>query len=129
MAGLMVGDIAELYICEEDYVGGQSDNIEKIYKFDLKGTYDSAQKLIDAIGWNVGLFDDRSPEDFKFRNGDLIAEILVNEALEEPSQEEFEAWERGEGKMYSAVLYVPILSYLGQEMSDEEAEDLGFFVS
>ena len=71
MATINVRDMAELCVYEEDFDRGQFNEPDRVSWHDIRGTYDSAQKLIDAIGWNVGLFDDWSPQDFKFRDGGL----------------------------------------------------------
>ena len=116
---------AYVEVYEDSYEQGEGEFSED-WDFTIDTSFDNAQELIDDISDSVGIFT-KNLSDYVFLDGSLQTDATVNEYNELPTDEELEAWTRGEIKLYVAHLWVDLEVGSGShEMTDDEAEAFGF---
>ena len=117
--------IVECY--EEDYENGEGNYVNE-WNFDVKGTYDSAQDLINAIVKATGLFDfDVKEFGFDEDQSAIMTSDLVDENSIVADKKDIELWKKGEKKLYDANLWLYVQCVSDKHnMTEDEAEQFGF---
>lgn len=111
----------------DDYENGALDQVNS-WDFDVRGTYSTAQELIDAIANATYVFSNKI-DDYYFMDGSIRTSAEVDADNDVPSDAQYEAWKRGEENLFIADLYLSIeVGSESHEMTDEEAESFGFNV-
>ena len=117
----------EVEIYEDSYENGEGAYVNA-WDFDVRGTYDTFQDLINAIKNETYCFTNQ-PSNYVFLDGTIQTDAIVDEESEEPSDRQLEAWKRGEYELYAARLVLPIeVGAESHEMTEEEAEMFGISV-
>lgn len=95
--------------------------------FDVRGIYNSAEELVKAIQNSTGMYYGLEPSNFGFYDGAIETSDLVDNDNNQPSEEQKEFWRKGELKLYSAYLWLPVEVVSDRhEMTEEEAKAFGF---
>ena len=132
--------IVDVY--EESYEEGWSvDQVNCWEVYGLKGNkYDSIEDLISDIHRKADIFSD-SLEDYGYIDGRIYTDALVDVDNCEPSDTDMAMWRSGEIILYADRLDVGVkvieYEYLNRkldqknerELSEEDAEDLGMYIS
>ena len=114
-------------VYEDSYEQGEGAYVNG-WDFDVRGTYDTFQDLIDAIENATYCFTNR-PDNYVFLDGTIQTDAIVDEDNEEPSDRQLQAWKRGEYELYAARLVLPIeVGAESHEMTEEEAEMFGISI-
>lgn len=113
-------------VYEDSYERGEGDFANE-WDFDIEGTYNTIQVVIDEIANSTGATND--PNDYVFIDGRIDTDMEQNANGDYPSDEEFEAWKRGELQLYVAHIGVPLkVGASIHEMTEDEAEAFGLSV-
>ena len=124
---LVVKNLGLIYVYEDIYNEGLGDFVNQ-WEFDVRGTYDSAEKLIERIQNATGMFFDHNSNDFFVDEpGRLLASEFVNFENDKASQDEIERWKKGEIKLYTADMYLEVDVAGGiREIEWSDADEFGF---
>lgn len=122
---ILVRSEAYVDITEDNYEHGASTSISNQWDFDVRGEYDSMQALIDDIhSVSYQVFSDNI-DDYSFGDGALRTSAMVNAENDVPTDEEYEAFKRGEITLYIADMWLPLEVGSVHDMTDDEAESFG----
>lgn len=122
---ILTSGIAYVEVYEDSYEQGEGEFSDS-WEFRIGTQFDNSQEMIDDISDSVGIFT-KNLSDYVFLDGSLQTDATVNEFNEIPTDEEVEAWTRGEIKLYVAHLWVGLEVGGGShQMTDDEAEAFGF---
>lgn len=122
---ILTSGIAYVEVYEDSYEQGEGEFSDS-WEFRIDTQFDNSQEMIDDISDSVGIFT-KNLSDYVFLDGSLQTDATVNEFNEIPTDEEVEAWTRGEKKLYVAHLWVGLEVGGGShQMTDDEAEAFGF---
>ena len=124
-AKILVRSNAFVDIMEDDYEQGATGSYINQWDFDVRGEYDSAQALVDAIEKNSYVFSNNL-QDYYVLDGALHTSATVDNDNEIPSDSQIEAWRRGEETLYKAGMYLSLEIGAVHDMTDDEAESFGF---
>lgn len=124
-AKILVRSNAFVDIMEDDYEQGATGSYINQWDFDVRGEYDSAQALVDAIEKNSYVFSNNL-QDYYVLDGALHTSAMVDNDNEIPSDSQIEAWKRGEETLYIADMYLSLEIGAVHDMTDDEAESFGF---
>ena len=124
-AKILVRSNAFVDIMEDDYEQGATGSYINQWDFDVRGEYDSAQALVDAIEKNSYVFSNNL-QDYYVLDGALHTSAMVDNDNEIPSDSQIEAWKRGEETLYIAEMYLSLEIGAVHDMTDDEAESFGF---
>ena len=123
---ILVRSKAYVDISEDDYEQGVGSYVNQ-WDFDVRGEYASAQELIKTIADNSYVFSENI-EDYYFLDGSLHTSATVDVDNDIPTEDQIEAWKRGEEMLYIADLYLPLEVGSVRDMTDEEAEAFGLSI-
>ena len=124
-AKILVRSNAFVNIMEDDYEQGATGSYINQWDFDVRGEYDSAQALVDAIEKNSYVFSNNL-QDYYVLDGALQTSATVDNDNEIPSDSQIEAWRRGEETLYIADMYLSLEIGAVHDMTGDEAESFGF---
>lgn len=113
----------ECDVHEDDWEEGEGDYVNG-WNGRLNGSFATKEELYKAIEKEIYLpVNDQTCE---FYDGKLCLSWTVNVDNEEPTEEEYEDWKRGEETMYILDMFIPLeVGSATHDMSDEEAESFG----
>ena len=121
---IIVKSKAFVDITVDDYEQGALDMVNS-WDFDVRGEYDTIQELIDRIANESYIFSDNIA-DYYYMDGRIGTSAMVDADNSVPTEDQYEAWKRGEETLYIADLYLPLEVGGGShEMTEEEAEAFG----
>lgn len=123
---ILVRSKAYVDVSEDDYEQGVGNYVNQ-WDFDVRGEYASAQELVKAIANKSYVFSENI-EDYYFLDGSLHTSATVDGYNYIPTEDQIEAWKRGEEMLYIADLYLPLEVGSVHDMTDEEAETFGLEV-
>lgn len=113
-------------ITPHDYENGADARPVNGWEFDVRGTYSSAQELIDSIAGDTYVFS-RNLDDYYILDGSLRSSAMVDDDNETPMEGQIEAWKRGEENLYIADMFLSVeVGSESHDITDEEAEMFGF---
>lgn len=113
----------ECDVHEDDWEEGEGDYVNS-WNGRLNGSFATKEELYKAIEKEIYL--PVNDQTCQFYDGTLQLSWNVNVDNEEPTEEEFEAWKRGEETMYILDMFIPLeVGSATHGMSDEEAESFG----
>ena len=122
---ILTSGIAYVEVYEDSCELGEGEFSDS-WEFSIGTQFDNSQEMIDDISDSVGIFT-KNLSDYVFLDGSLQTDATVNEFNEIPTDEEVEAWTRGEIKLYVAHLWIGLEVGGGShQMTDDEAEAFGF---
>ena len=121
---IIVKSEAFVDITVDDYEQGAL-NMVNSWDFDVRGEYDTLQELIDRIADESYVFSNNIA-DYYYMDGRIGTSAMVDADNSVPTDDQYEAWKRGEETLYIADLYLPLEVGGGShEMTEEEAEAFG----
>lgn len=111
----------------DDYEKGALDYVNS-WNFSLgRHCFDNVQELVDEINRCSGL----NVTEVEFWDGNIRFSVMVDNDNTPPSVSQFEAWKRGEEKLYIAdgIMYAEYIPAAPAEMTDAQARDFGLTVN
>lgn len=108
---------------EDSYKDGCTGNYCNQWDFDMAGTYPDKESLINRINEKAYL----DVKDVYFYDGSIRFSVMVDVENTPPSESQYEAWKKGEEKLYVAdgfmtALFLPDFPH---DMTEEEAKSFG----
>ena len=126
---IIVNQPGTIDVIEDDWNGGYLEQIN-VWDFNVDGTYNSAEELIERIQNATGMFFGFKPADFMLNDFNgysmLTTSQMVNVDNDKPTEAEYEDWKKGKIKLYSADLSLPVMVGELRDMSREDADEFGF---
>ena len=120
---------ADVDIVVDDYEEGELDSVNR-FSLGIDGeVYNTIDDLLIAINYAMDVFT-TNPSDYYYIDGRIDTDATVNKAYEEPTDEEYEMWKRGELELYNAHLCCAIrMVPTGGEhdLTEEEAAAEGIY--
>ena len=122
-------DYAEVDVHENSWEEGELDYVNSWdlnYELEDK-TFDTVDELIKTVS-DVTFCFPNDKNYYCYIDGRIDGDVTVNEDNEEPSNEELEAWKRGELMLYNAHLRIGVTMVptgMEHKMTEEEAENFG----
>lgn len=111
----------------DSYEQGEGEQVNS-WNFAIADSFKTAQELIDDIAESSFIFSS-DINDYVFLDGSLQTDATVNGDNDIPTQEELEAWKRGELELYVAHLWVRLdVGASTHMMTEDEAEAFGLSV-
>lgn len=111
----------------DSYEQGGGEQVNS-WTFQVADGFRTAQELIDDIAESSGIFSN-DINDYVVLDSSLQTDATVNAENEIPTEEELEAWKRGELELYVAHLWVRLqVGSATHDITDEEAEAFGLSV-
>lgn len=111
----------------DSYEQGEGEQVNS-WTFQVDDAYSSGQALINSIADASGIFSDNI-DDYVVLDSSLQTDVTVNAYNEIPTEEELEAWKRGELELYVAHLWVRLqVGSATHDITDEEAEAFGLSI-
>ena len=111
----------------DSYEQGEGEQVNS-WNFVIADSFKTAQELIDDIAESSFIFSN-DINDYVFLDGSLQTDATVNADNDIPTQEELEAWKRGELELYVAHLWVRLdVGATTHMMTEDEAEAFGLSV-
>lgn len=111
----------------DSYEQGEGEQVNS-WTFQVADGFQSAQELINDIADSSGIFSD-DINDYVVLDSSLQTDATVNAENEIPTEEELEAWKRGELELYVAHLWVRLqVGSKTHDMTEDEAEAFGLSV-
>lgn len=109
----------------DDYEKGCTGEYGASWDFDARGIYESLDELMNAV--RKATYLDMNDGAFSFYDGSLRFSVTVNVDNCLASENEIEAWRKGNEKLWVADGWVPlcVINESPHEMTDGEAEALG----
>lgn len=122
-------DYADVDVHEDSWEEGELDYVNS---WDLNHelankTFNTVDELIKAVADTSFCFSDDKGY-YAYIDGHIDTDATVNADNEEPSNEEYEAWKRGEIMLYNAYLRIGVTMVptgMEHKMTEEEAESFG----
>lgn len=108
-------------VYEDDYEKGEGAHVNT-YEVDVRGTYGSIQELVSAIS-SYGFSE--NTDDYGYIDGRIFSDAMVDVDNDEPSEQQIEAWKRGQETLYAARVDIPVSVGDIHEMTEAEAEEFG----
>lgn len=120
---------ADVETAVDDYEEGELDSVDR-FSLGIDGeVYNTIDDLLIAINYAMDVFT-TNPSDYCYIDGRIDTDATVNENNEEPSEEEYEMWKRGELTLYNAHLFCAITMVptgLEHSLTEEEAAAEGIY--
>lgn len=114
-------------VAVDSYEQGEGKQVNS-WTFTIADSFRTAQDLIDDIAESSFIFSN-DINDYVFLDGSLQTDATVNADNDIPTQEELEAWKRGELELYVAHLWVRLdVGASTHMMTEDEAEAFGLSV-
>lgn len=111
----------------DSYEQGEGEQVNS-WTFQVADGFRTAQELIDDIAESSGIFSN-DINDYVVLDSSLQTDATVNAENDIPTEEELEAWKRGELELYVAHLWVRLqVGSATHDITDEEAEAFGLSV-
>ena len=120
---IIVDGVGYVEVLEDGYETGEGEYVKE-WTFDISGTYNNMQEVVDAIANEVGTTND--VEDYVYIDGRIDTDMEQNAEGLRPTDAEYEAWRRGEETLY--VAHISVYLNVGaeiHEMTEDEAEAFG----
>lgn len=109
------------------YEQGEGEQVNS-WTFQVADGFRTAQELIDDIAKSSGIFSN-DINDYVVLDSSLQTNATVNAENDIPTEEELEAWKRGELELYVAHLWVRLqVGSKTHDMTEDEAEAFGLSV-
>lgn len=121
---------ADVEIVVDDYERGELDFVNRFSMSITGNAYYTIEELLDAINTEMSVFT-TNKEYYNYIDGRIDTDATVNDKYEEPTEEEYEMWKRGELTLYNAHLCCAITMVpagLDHELTEEEAAAFGIFI-
>lgn len=111
----------------DSYEQGEGEQVNS-WTFQVADGFRTAQELIDDIAESSGIFSN-DINDYVVLDSSLQTDATVNAENGIPTEEELEAWKRGELELYTAHLWVRLqVGSKTHDMTEDEAEAFGLSV-
>lgn len=111
----------------DSYEQGEGEQVNS-WTFQVADGFRTAQELIDDIAESSGIFSN-DINDYVVLDSSLQTDATVNAENDIPTEEELEAWKRGELELYVAHLWVGLqVGSKTHDMTEDEAEAFGLSV-
>lgn len=111
----------------DSYEQGEGEQVNS-WTFQVADGFRTAQELIDDIAESSGIFSN-DINDYVVLDSSLQTDATVNAENDIPTEEELEAWKRGELELYVAHLWVRLqVGSKTHDMTEDEAEAFGLSV-